>query len=117
MVDAWAFRPAAGAGEEFLLAFFTGDRRANDLAARQSTWRIALVAGAGEASESQPAKVELVRVDPTAQALYPYVTDFDQLYRIRFPPVSGPRPLAEMPFTLRIAGAKGRIEMRWEPAP
>jgi len=112
-----AEREAAASSEEFLLAFFTSDRRANDLASRQGTWRIALLVQADGEAEALPVKVEAVRTDPTVQGLYPYVTDFDQLYRIRFPRVPGPRPLAELPFVLRIAGAKGRVEMRWGPGP
>jgi hypothetical protein len=110
-------REAAASSEEFLLAFFTSDRPANDLASRRGTWRIALLVQADGEVEGLPVKVETVRTDPTVRALYPYVTDFDQLYRIRFPRLTGPRPLAELPFVLRIAGAKGRVEMRWQPGP
>jgi hypothetical protein len=107
---------AAGESEEFLLAFFTSDRRANDLATARGTWRISLVIPVeGGVMEAQPSKVETVRQDPSIQVLYPYVTDFDQLYRIRFPRYAGAAPLAELPFTLRIAGALGRIELDWRP--
>jgi hypothetical protein len=107
---------AAEATEEFLLAFFTSDRRANDLATDRGTWRITLgILVAGGVDEAQPEKVELVRIDPAIPMLYPYVTDFDQLYRIRFPHHPGPRPLAELPFTLRISGALGRIDLDWKP--
>jgi hypothetical protein len=107
---------AGAESEEFLLAFFTSDRRANDLATGRGTWRISLaIPVEGGVVEATPAKVEHVRLDPTIPMLYPYVTDFDQLYLVRFPRYAGAAPLAELPFTLRIAGALGRIELRWEP--
>jgi len=114
-------RVAAAAGdgadaEEFLLAFFTADRRANDLATKRGTWRIALVIPEGGGQyEATPTKVELLRVDPSLPVLYPYLTDFDQVYRLRFPRAPGAAPLAGRPFTLRIAGALGRIDLEWKP--
>jgi hypothetical protein len=109
---------AGAEAEEFLLAFFTSDRRANDLATGRGTWRISLaIQVEGGAMEATPAKVEWVRVDPSIPMLYPYVTDFDQLYLVRFPRYAGAAPLAELPFTLRIAGALGRIELDWKPVP
>lgn len=107
---------AGAESEEFLLAFFTSDRRANDLATGRGTWRITLsIPVEGGAMEATPTKVETVRVDPAIPMLYPYLTDFDQLYRVRFPRYTGAAPLADVPFTLRIAGALGRIELRWDP--
>ena len=109
---------AGAEAEEFLLAFFTSDRRANDLATGRGTWRISLaIQVEGGAMEATPAKVEWVRVDPSVPMLYPYVTDFDQLYLVRFPRYAGAAPLADLPFTLRIAGALGRIELDWKPGP
>jgi hypothetical protein len=97
--------------EDFFLAFYTGDRRANDLATRRSTWRIALaVPGEGE---MLPVKVEEVPIDPTLEMLYPYLGKFDLAYRVRFPRWTGPKPLAEVPFDLVIAGALGKVELRW----
>jgi hypothetical protein len=106
-------RTEAAEGEEFLLAFFTDDRRANDLATDRGTWRVSLVVNGTE--QALAAKVSLVKRDPTIQVLYPYVTDFDTLYRIRFPKLPGPTPLSAQPFQLRIAGALGALRMSWEP--
>ncbi len=53
--------------------------------------------------------------DPTLQALYPYITEFDTLYRVRFPKYPGPKPLAELPFELRIAGALGALDLAYTP--
>jgi len=99
--------------EEFLLAFFTDDRRANDLATGRGTWRVALIVDGKE--QALPTRIEPLRNDPTLQALYPYATDFYQLYRIRFPRFPGPTPLADLPFTLQIAGALGKVELEWRP--
>jgi hypothetical protein len=103
----------AAEGEEFLLAFFSDDRRANDLATDRGTWRVAIVVDGKE--QALPAKVSLVKRDTTIQALYPYVTDFDTLYRVRFPKYPGARPLAELPFQLRIAGALGALDLSFTP--
>lgn len=105
----------AAEGEEFLLAFFTDERRANDLASEKSTWRVALVVNGSE--QALPVKVSMVRRDPTLQKLYPYLTEFDTLYRVRFPRFPGAKPLAELPFTLRIAGALGRLDLDFGPGP
>ena len=99
--------------EEFLLSFYTDNRGANDLATDHGTWRVALVVDSKE--QAPPVKIDLVRADPTTQVLYPYVSDFYRLYRIRFPHFPGDRPLAELPFTLLIAGAPARVEMEWKP--
>jgi hypothetical protein len=100
-------RAEAAEGEDFLLAFFTDDRRANDLATDRGTWRVSLLA--------LPAKVSLVKKDPTLPILYPFVTDFDTVYRVRFPKFPGGTSLAALPFDLRIAGALGTLRMSWEP--
>jgi hypothetical protein len=106
-------RAEAAEGEDFLLAFFTDDRRANDLATDRGTWRVSLVVNGAE--QTLPARVSQVKRDPTIQVLYPQVTDFDTLYRIRFPRIPGPTPLGALPFQLRIAGALGALRMSWEP--
>jgi len=106
-------RSEAAEGEEFLLALFTDDRRANDLATDRGTWRVALLVNGNE--QALPVKVSLVKRDPTIQALYPYATDFVTLYRVRFAKLPGPTPLSALPFELRIAGALGALRMSWEP--
>jgi hypothetical protein len=100
-------------GEDFLLAFFTDDRRANDLATDRGTWRVALVVDGHE--QALPAKVTLVKRDPTLQVLYPYITDFETLYRVRFPRYPRAVPLADLPFQLRIAGALGTLDLAYAP--
>jgi hypothetical protein len=103
----------AAEAEEFLLAFFSEERRANDLATDHATWRVSLLVNGTE--QSLPAKVSVVKKDPTLQILYPYITEFDTLYRVRFPKFPGPKPLAELPFRLRIAGALGSLDLAWQP--
>jgi hypothetical protein len=106
-------RAEGEAGEEFLLAFFTADRGANDLSRANGTWRITLEVEGKE--PLLPVKVEWVRSDPTLRMLYPYLTDFDTIYRIRFPRQAGPPELSARPFRLRIASALGRLELSWKP--
>jgi hypothetical protein len=105
----------AAEGEEFLLAFFTDDRRANDLATDRGTWRVALLVNGDE--PALPVKVSPVKKDPTLQTLYPWITEFDTMYRVRFPRFPGSKPLAELPFTLRIAGALGALDLDFGPGP
>ncbi len=102
--------------EEFLLAFYTNDRASNDLASTRSVWRLALaVEGAGELLPA--GRPEIVRSDATVTGLYPYVGTFDMVYRVRFPRWTGERPLQEIPFTLVVAGALAKVELRFnEPA-
>ena len=98
--------------EEFLLSVFTADREANDLASARSVWRLALVVeGAGEMLPA--GRPEVVRADATVTGLYPHVGKFDVVYRVRFPRWTGERPLAEIPFSLVMAGALGKLELRF----
>ncbi len=103
----------AAEGEEFLLAFFTEDRRANDLATDRGTWRVALVVDGRE--QALPVKVTTVKRDPTIQALYPYITDFETIYRVRFPKYVGAKPLDQLPFQLRFAGPLGKLDLSFAP--
>jgi hypothetical protein len=102
-------------GEEFLLAFFADDRRANDLATDRGTWRVSLLVNGTE--QALAAKVTLVKRDPTLQSLFPYITDFDTVYRVRFPKFPGPTPLSALPFQVRIASTLGTLTMSWAPPP
>ncbi len=98
--------------EEFLIAFFTADRGDNDLSARQSVWRIALVVP-GE-GDSLPASVDELRTDATLRELYPEIGDYDTVYRVRFPRWRA--PLTDRPFSLRVTSARGQLTFRW-PGP
>ena len=99
--------------EEFLLAFYTNDRNSNDLASTRSVWRLALVVEGG--GEVLPAgRPEIVRSDATIIGLYPYVGQFDIVYRVRFPRWKGERPLHEGPFALVVAGAPAKLELRFD---
>lgn len=106
-------RAEAAEGEEFLLAFFSDDRKANDLATDRGTWRVSLIVNGRE--EAVASKITTVKRDPSVLVLYPYITEFDTLYRVRFPRYTGTKPLAEVPFRLRIAGVLGALEMKWDP--
>lgn len=103
-----AERAEAAKGEEFVLAFYTAEPRDNDLERTPSIWRIELTDGAAQATA---ARATVVEDDATMRQLFPYVGPFDLLYRVRVP-WSG-APLGDRPFQLRIAGALGRIELRF----
>ncbi len=105
-------REEASRCDDFLLSLFTPDRAANDLDRAPSVWRITLVTDGEE--RAQPVEVTAVRPDPTLRALYPTVGDFDSVYRVRF--ARRGRGLSARPFTLRMAGPKGRLDLAFEPA-
>jgi len=90
--------------DEFLLALYTTDAKANDLDAPRSSWRVALVRPEGE---KLPAEVRSLPATPELRALYPAIRDHDLVYRIRFARSSS---AGEGPFTLRIAGSEGRLD-------
>ncbi len=96
----------AAKGEEFLVSLFTAEARDNDLVDRRSVWRVALVLDEGELL---PTEVRTERIDTLLRDLYPFVGDYDTVYRIRLPRVPG-EPLAGRRFVLRIAGSEGRMD-------
>jgi len=98
----------AAKGEEFVLAFYTAERRNNDLDAKPSVWRIELSDGTDQASA---ASVAVVSDDATIRQLFPFVGPFDLVYRIKVPWKGA--ALTGRPFTLRVAGALGKIDLRF----
>jgi hypothetical protein len=100
--------------DDFVVSLFTVERPENDLDAPRSVWRVALVLP-GE-GELLPEKIEAVRPDATLRTLYPMIGDFDVAYRVRFARRAGAR-LADRIFTLRVAGARGRLELPFPAGP
>jgi hypothetical protein len=99
--------------EEFLLALLTSDRTENDLDTSRSIWRTT-VEPVGETGELVASKIDQVRVDATVRMLYPEITDFDTVYRVRFPRWPG-EPLAGRRFTLKLSSAVGKIDLQFTP--
>ncbi|MFO0585337.1 MAG: hypothetical protein U0229_23905 [Anaeromyxobacter sp.] len=99
-------RAEAAAGEEFVVAFYTADLRANDLDAKESIWRVALVV---EGINSLPTKIEGITVDWTVKQLYPVFGPFDLVYRVRFPKIEG--GLDKRPYVLRLTSAMGGLDL------
>jgi len=93
--------------DDFVVSLFTPDRLDNDLDAIRSIWRVALVVP-GE-GERLPAGISQLKPDSTLRALYPGIGDFDVVYRVRF--ARWLPPLVQRHFTLRVAGARGRIDL------
>jgi hypothetical protein len=100
---------AAASFDEFTVSLFTSERAENDLDAKKTNWRIALVAGDGEAL---PAQVTNLRIDAELRELYPAIGDFDLVYQIRFPK----QALGTQPFVLRIAGPRGKLDFPFRRA-
>jgi len=94
--------------DDFLVALFTPDRRSNDLDSRESVWRLALRLDTGDEVVTHDATS--IDVNATVANLFPYVSPFDVVYRVRFNRVAG-GPLAERRFTLEIASALGKMEL------
>jgi len=93
--------------DEFVLSMTTADPNDNDLDSRKTTWRVALVSP-GDPDRVDP-EIDEIRPDAMVRTLYPTVGDFDIVYRIRFSRLPGRETWAQ-PFTLRLAGPRGRLE-------
>jgi hypothetical protein len=103
-----AERAETAKGEEFVLAFYAAERRNNDLDLKPSVWRLELTDGTDQASA---ASITVAEDDATMKALFPFVGPFDLVYRVRVPWPGA--PLAGRPFQLRISGALGRMDLRF----
>jgi hypothetical protein len=101
------------AGEEFLLAFYAADSRAQDLDAPKSVWRVAVKVDGGDVLAS---KVTSVKADATLVGLFPYIGPFDVAYRVLVPrPPSG--DIAGREFVLEIASGLGKVVLDWGTVP
>ncbi len=94
--------------DDFQVALFTPDRKANDLDSKSSIWRLALRLDTGDEVVTHDATA--VELNANVVNLFPYVSSFDTVYRVRFNRVSG-GPLAGRPFTFVMASALGKIEL------
>ncbi len=93
--------------DDFVVSLFTPDPLDNDLDAPKSIWRVALVVvGEGEAL---PVRISQMKADSTLRELYPNIGDFDVVYRVRF--ARWKPALAGRPFTLRLGGARGKLDL------
>jgi hypothetical protein len=102
-----AERAEAARYEEFLVAFYTSNRKVNDLDVTKSVWRIALKVDGGERVTHDATVLDM---DVTVANLFPYIGPFDTVYRIRFDTVAG-APLAGRAFGLELASALGKLEL------
>ena len=103
-------RADAALGEEFVLAFFTAERRANDLDSTRTVWHLELDDGE---TRTPATEITALPVDATLRQLYTYVDPFDLVYRVRFKWTGA--PLAGRPFKVRIAGALGELVLDFGP--
>ena len=108
-VEAAVAREKADAdADQFLLALYTNDRKASDLEAKGSIWRVEAV---WDGQPVRAAKVEVAEVDATQRQLFPYIGVFDVVYLIRVPHPAG---VAGQP-VLRLSSALGRLELDFGP--
>ncbi|HET6414580.1 MAG TPA: hypothetical protein VFG53_21205 [Anaeromyxobacter sp.] len=96
--------------EDFTVSLFTADRSANDLDAKKSVWRLALRLEDG--SEILTHDAEVLEPDATVRNLYPYVSPFDVVYRVRFNRAPG-ASLGGRLFTFELASALGKAELHY----
>ena len=94
--------------EEFLVGFYTADRWANDLEAPNSVWRVSLRLENGEELVSRDA--EFMHSNTTLTGLYPYLSVFDTIYRVRFNRAPG-EPLAGRRFELEFSSGMGKLTL------
>lgn len=107
-----AERDEAAQYDDFIVSLFTPDRADNDLDAIRSIWRVALVVP--DVGERLPVKISQVKPDSTLRQLYPAIGDFDVVYRVRF--TRWDPPLGQRPFVLRLASARGRVDLAYDAA-
>jgi len=100
----------AALGEEFVVSFFSAERRTNDLDAPHSVWHLELDDGETRVPAYQ---VVAVPTDATIRQLFSYVDPFEVVYRVRFR-WTGPS-LVGRPFTLRISGGLGAVVLDFGP--
>jgi hypothetical protein len=94
--------------EDFLVALYTADRKSNDLDSRSSVWRLALTAAPAEEQVTRDARIQ--DVNATLTRLFPYLSPFDNVYRVRFNRPVG-RVLEGRAFQLVLASAIGKMEL------
>jgi hypothetical protein len=94
--------------DDFLVSLYTADRHDNDLDVKTSIWRVAIDFPDGKDLVTHD--VQIQDKDATLRSLFPYVGQFELVYRVRFPHVDGP-PLSGRPFTLQLASALGKLEL------
>lgn len=101
---------------EFMVSVVTQDPEWNDLAEKNSIWRISLIADKG--LEIEPADVRRIpRITSTHKTFFPQIDLFHELYRIRFPRTINGKPTIPQDsssFALRISGPKGKLSLKWE---
>lgn len=103
-------RAEALKGEEFMVAVYTADRRANDLDAPKSVWHLELDDG----TTRVPAfEVVGITTDATVRQLFPYIDPFDVVYRVRFKWTGA--SLVGRPFKLRIGSGLGELVLDFGP--
>ena len=100
-------RADSAAGEEFFLAFYTSDTRDNDLDAPQSIWRVAVKL---EGADVVAKRVTASDKDANTLVLFPYIGQFDVVYRVLLPPAPG-GPLAGRDFALEVTSAVGKLSL------
>ncbi|MBF0491460.1 MAG: hypothetical protein HQM15_01610 [Deltaproteobacteria bacterium] len=91
---------------EFLVFFYTYNKKWNDLDAPESLWQLRL-----EAAESHLKPSEIIKVKPTPleESLYPYLAPWVKMYRVRFPVSDSSSELK-----LSLYGIKGEKELVWK---
>ncbi len=103
-------RAEALLGEEFVVALYTVDPRANDLDVPRSVWHLELDDGT---TRVPAATITAFYPNATVKQLYPYVGPFDLTYRVRFKWTGA--PLQGRPFKLRIASSLGELVLDYAP--
>ncbi len=100
-------RKEAAAAEEFEVAFYTADPRFNNLDAPTSDWRVALKV---DGADLLATKVTGLDRDAATLQLFPYVGNFDVVYRVTAPmPQAG--PVEGRPYVLELASAFGKLTL------
>lgn len=105
-------RATAEAAHEFEVIVTTWDRKENELHRPGAVWKLTLIDDQGKSYE--PTKIVRDKRPKTIlRAEFPRVGDFAEAYVASFPVVIAP---GAKTLRLRVASARGDVELRWDSA-
>lgn len=109
----------AGANHRFFVTLAGQYYREGNLAARSTAWRVLLVDPEG--GQTAPVEIERLRRPTAAERVYfPSIGPWRQAFRVVFPALredgSPSIPEGADFVVLRLTGARGRVDLRWDLA-
>ena len=91
---------------EFLIFFYTYNKKWNELETANSIWKLNLQAGE---QTFKPTEIIKIKPDNWDESLYPYFAPCIKMYKVRFPLVN-----TEQELNLSLYGIKGESHLIWK---